>query len=107
MTYDELIYEIAVVCQARDEALNTLCLSKGGWEGWLQCQLYLDMRIPQQDWWWNPDGVSREKMRREVAYPSGGERCDLVIGNLVQGEWWIEIKAYGSGRTASDIAKGN
>ena len=65
-----------------DEA-TALCLSKGGWEGWLQCQLWLYLTIEKD-----------VLVEREVSYPDSNTRCDLVIEDDGD-QLWIEIKAYG------------
>jgi hypothetical protein len=65
------------------EAASSLCLSKGGWEGWLQCELWRYLTI-----------IKSESVERELAYPGTRERCDLVVSfNGVP--MWIEIKAFG------------
>jgi hypothetical protein len=67
-----------------NEVAGALCLSKGGWEGWLQCELWRHLAIVQ--------GVAAE---REVPYPAGRERCDLVIQSPGSPAEWVEIKAFG------------
>lgn len=63
------------------EKAAALCLSKGGWEGWLQCELWSHLSLEKG-----------ETVEREVAYPESRERCDLVIGSNSQ--LWVELKAY-------------
>ncbi len=67
------------------EAAATIALGKGGWEGWLQCELWKRLLLAGV-----PD------VERELAYPAaqGRERCDLVDGST-QPAQWIEIKAWG------------
>ncbi|MDJ0556318.1 MAG: hypothetical protein QNJ68_18145 [Microcoleaceae cyanobacterium MO_207.B10] len=60
-----------------------LSLSKGGWEGWLQCQLWGYLSLTK--------GVTVE---REVYYPNSAQRCDLVVG-ATDPKQWIELKACG------------
>jgi hypothetical protein len=76
---------------------QAICLSTGGWEGWLQCQL----------WYALTQRIHPVQADREVQYPNAQQRCDLVvalnpnkpgqpaydIGQNV--EVWIEIKALG------------
>jgi len=68
----------------------TLSLSKGGWEGWLQCELWYIMSI-----------YDKKEVEREVAYPSpqNKKRCDLVIKS--DKDIWIELKAFGIFRKSS------
>ncbi|MGS0894636.1 hypothetical protein ACVBGC_19200 [Burkholderia stagnalis] len=72
-----------VLAVVNTEAAAALCLSKGGWEGWMQCELWRYLSINRQ-----------EAVEREVAYPGGRERCDLVAsaGGV---PLWVEIKCYG------------
>ncbi|WP_233874624.1 hypothetical protein [Paraburkholderia adhaesiva] len=72
-----------VIAVVDSEAAASLCLSKGGWEGWLQCELWSYLTTTRN-----------ESPEREVAYPGRAERCDLVV--MVNGvTTWVEIKAYG------------
>lgn len=52
--------------------------SKGGWEGWLQAELWYDITFSEN-----------LVVGREVALPGGGGRCDLVIEAL-----WVELKCF-------------
>jgi hypothetical protein len=72
-----------VLTVVRSEAAVSLCLSKGGWEGWLQCELWRYLTIDKN-----------ESPEREVAYPGGGERCDLVV-SYNGAPLWVEIKCFG------------
>lgn len=75
-----------VLAVVNTEAAASFCLSKGGWEGWLQCELWRYLSINQ-----------RETVEREVAYPGSRARCDLVANdNGVP--LWVEIKCYGAFR---------
>ncbi len=75
-----------VIAVVNTEAAASLCLSKGGWEGWLQCELWRHLSINQ-----------RETVEREVAYPGTRARCDLLASdNGVP--LWVEIKCYGAFR---------
>ena len=65
------------------EKAAALCLSKGGWEGWLQCELWGHLNIKK-----------KLEAEREVAYPGSSKRCDLVIRSS-DPELWVELKAYG------------
>ncbi|MEM7758647.1 MAG: hypothetical protein AAF298_11045 [Cyanobacteria bacterium P01_A01_bin.40] len=65
------------------EKAGAMCLSKGGWEGWLQCEL-----------WWHLSIEKKLEVEREVSYPGSSKRCDLVLRNS-NPELWIELKAYG------------
>ncbi|UKO98628.1 hypothetical protein [Nostoc sp. UHCC 0870] len=61
--------------------VDAICLSKGGWEGWLQCELWVRLSLAR-----------RMTVEREVPYADGGY-CDLVVqGNP---ELWVELKAFG------------
>ncbi|CAH5167158.1 TPA: hypothetical protein MEC17_000257 [Klebsiella pneumoniae] len=68
-----------------NEKSNTLCLSKGGFEGWLQSELWYYLNI-----------YKKESTEREVRYPGKDTYCDLVCNSSVThpGQW-VEIKAYG------------
>ncbi|MEL6141520.1 MAG: hypothetical protein AAFU67_07860, partial [Bacteroidota bacterium] len=67
------------------EKANALSLSKGGWEGWLQCELWGTVTVDYQ--------ITTE---REVSYPDENTRCDLVCTpGPPNSQLWIEIKAYG------------
>lgn len=70
------------------EEASTLSLSKGGWEGWLQCELWL---------WLTDEGVTVE---REVPYPEDAGRCDLVV----EERHWVELKAFGIFREKDERA---
>lgn len=64
----------------KTDRAKELFLSKGGWEGWLQCELWsklnMDFCISTQ---------------REIKYDLLNYFCDLVVDDL----WWVEIKAFG------------
>lgn len=67
-----------------NEMAAHLCLSSGGWEGWLQCELWSHL-------------VSKgDAAEREVSYPDpyNNLRCDLVSMHK-SAELWVEIKAFG------------
>ncbi len=74
---------------------NALSLSKGGWEGWLQCELWAELSIQ--------DGITAE---RELSYPTPNHalRCDLVTTLPGGDHCWIEIKAYGAFRQGDENA---
>ncbi len=77
MMIEELIKQLRSVVNT--EIAGELSLSKGGWEGWLQCE------------YWNRLNISGLATEREAYYPRSRERCDLVtISND-----WIELKAFG------------
>ncbi|MEO1641917.1 MAG: hypothetical protein AAFR74_01170 [Pseudomonadota bacterium] len=61
---------------------QTLALSKGGWEGWLQCEMWAAV---------SQAGVSIE---RELQYPDSNTFCDLVC-QIDNNPTWIELKAFG------------
>ncbi len=65
------------------ESAAALSLSKGGWEGWIQCELWGYLSL-----------VKNETVEREVPYPNSGQRCDLVVGSSPP-QLWVEIKAFG------------
>lgn len=65
------------------ESAAALCLSKGGWEGWLQCELWRYLTV-----------VKNEPVEREIAYPGSRTRCDLVATHD-GAPLWVEIKAFG------------
>lgn len=64
------------------EHAAALSLSKGGWEGWLQAELWYYLNITKQP---------PESTEREVQYPRTQTYCDLVTSN----NQWVEIKAFG------------
>jgi hypothetical protein len=72
-----------VMAVVNRETAVTLCLSKGGWEGWLQCELWRYLTIDKN-----------ESAEREVAYPGGRGRCDLVVSHD-RAPLWVEIKCFG------------
>ncbi len=65
------------------ETAGALCLSKGGWEGWLQCELWRHLTVTRN-----------EVVEREIGYPGGRERCDL-LASYEGTPLWVEIKAFG------------
>ncbi|MDU4841260.1 MAG: hypothetical protein E6X49_08935 [Leclercia adecarboxylata] len=86
------VMDIIALMNANKEKNYALCLCKGGFEGWLQVELWYYLNILM--------GVSAS---REVAYPIGGGYCDLVCdargGYPAQ---WIEIKAFGAFRDGDE-----
>lgn len=78
---DILITSIIYLVNTEQKAA-ALALSKGGWEGWLQCELWLHLVM---------NSITVE---RELAYPGMRLRCDLVVGDS-QPRIWTEIKAFG------------
>jgi len=81
-----------VVAVMNNEKAAALCLSKGGFEGWLQAELWCYL---------TNKGYSVE---RELKYPNKDAYCDLVYtpagaGQLSQ---WIEVKAYGIFRSGTE-----
>lgn len=81
-----------VLAVVNNEAAMTLALSKGGWEGWLQCEL------------WRYLTHKGESAERELAYPGKSTRCDLFVQANGQPPLWAEIKAFGSFRDG-DVAR--
>lgn len=79
-----------VLAVVNTEAAVSLCLSKGGWEGWLQCELWRYLTIEKN-----------ESPEREVAYPDSRNRCDLVASDDGT-PLWVEIKAFGIFRTGDE-----
>ncbi|WP_444931173.1 hypothetical protein ACJJIF_05150 [Microbulbifer sp. SSSA002] len=78
-----------VVAVVNRERVGVLCLSQGGWEGWLQCEIWAYLNAEK-----NP----AESVEREVRYPGADMYCDLVAnGNL-----WIELKAFGAFREGDE-----
>lgn len=61
---------------------HALALSIGGWEGWLQCEI------------WNLVSEAGQSIERELKYPGYNQYCDLVC-ELDQQASWIELKAFG------------
>jgi hypothetical protein len=60
-----------------------LSLSKGGWEGWLQCEAWLMLTEAQHT------------VEREAPYPGRpGLRCDLLVTGGTP--LWVELKAFGT-----------
>jgi len=72
-----------VLAVINNEAAVSLGLSKGGWEGWLQCEL------------WRYLTYQNRSAERELPYPKGKARCDLVVNDTGQPPLWVEIKAFG------------
>ncbi|MGP9823794.1 hypothetical protein ACT048_04865 [Ectopseudomonas khazarica] len=65
-----------------------LSTSKGGYEGWLQAELWHHLsQIPNAD------------VEREFPYPESDFRCDLVD----RGQW-VELKAFGKFRAGDENA---
>jgi len=73
-----------VLAVVDSDAAGSLCLSKGGWEGWLQCELWRYLTLGKD-----------EVVERELAYPGSRDRCDLVISSSAAPPLWVEIKAFG------------
>ncbi|MBB1087038.1 hypothetical protein H4F99_00890 [Lysobacter sp. SG-8] len=75
-----------VMAVVNTEAAATLALSKGGWEGWVQCELWRHLTV-----------VKGEPAEREYPYPRPyqRQRCDLVARGDDGRPLWTEIKAYG------------
>ncbi|NEO15398.1 MULTISPECIES: hypothetical protein [unclassified Moorena] len=72
------------------EGVAALSLSKGGWEGWLQCQLWAYLSL-----------TKKQTVEREVLYPNSRQRCDLVVG-FADPKLWVELKAFGIFRTGDE-----
>ena len=73
-----------VITVVNNDVAASFCLSKGGWEGWLQCELWRHLTI-----------TKNEVAEREFPYPIGGAaRCDLVTSRNGTA-LWVEIKAFG------------
>jgi hypothetical protein len=77
MIPDEILYPLLTIVNG--PKAGELSLSKGGWEGWLQCELWAAL---------NSNKIANE---REVSFPGTRKRCDLVVKQIL----WIELKAYG------------
>lgn len=75
-----------IIAVVDTEQAATLCLSKGGWEGWLQCELWRYLSIEKE-----------ETVERELRYPGSNYRCDLVVG-FAAPQLWVELKAFGEFR---------
>ncbi|WP_312186931.1 hypothetical protein [Leclercia sp.] len=86
------VKDIIILMNANKEKNYALCLCKGGFEGWLQVELWYYLNI-----------IMRVSAAREVAYPTGDGYCDLVCdaseGKPAQ---WIEIKAFGAFRDGDE-----
>lgn len=80
MTYDKFLLVLKEILESREA--QALALSKGGWEGWLQCEL------------WNRVSDSGITIERELKYPGFNTYCDLIC-SLDKRECWIELKAFG------------
>ena len=67
------------------EKATALSLSKGGWEGWLQCELWSYLSL-----------TKKTTVEREVLYPNSDPQiyCDLVVGATAP-QLWVELKAFG------------
>lgn len=87
MTLQELFNLIRLIVDG--PKAYELSLSKGGWEGWLQCELWYALNL---------EDITSE---REYPYPAPHQkkRCDVVIFEQV--DKWIEIKAFGVFREKS------
>jgi hypothetical protein len=72
-----------VLAVVNNERATSLGLSKGGWEGWLQCEL------------WRHLTLKGESAEREFPYPGSAQRSDLVVNVNGQLPLWVEIKAFG------------
>lgn len=72
-----------VIAVIDSERAVSLSLSKGGWEGWLQCELWGYLSL-----------IKKKTVEREAPYPRSRERCDLVEG-VAPDQLWIEVKAFG------------
>lgn len=84
----------ALLAVMNSEKANALSLSKGGWEGWLQCELWAALTIDHSI-----------TVEREVTYPNTKARCDLVMTPPKPGQpCWIELKAYGIFRQGDEDA---
>lgn len=77
-----------IVAVVNNQKAAALSLSKGGWEGWLQCELWYYLNVTKQP---------AESTEREVKYPNNPQYCDLVSGNQ-----WIELKAFGEFREGDE-----
>lgn len=64
------------------EHAAALSLSKGGWEGWLQAELWYYLNITK---------TPTESTEREVKFPQTQTYCDLMTST----NQWVEIKAFG------------
>ncbi|TAN06837.1 MAG: hypothetical protein EPN36_03655 [Rhodanobacteraceae bacterium] len=73
-------------------AAASLSLSKGGWEGWVQCEL------------WRHLVDKGESAEREAPYPVpySNLRCDLVA-DADGTPLWVEIKAFGVFRHGDEV----
>lgn len=77
--------DIITVMDALNEKASALSLSKGGFEGWLQAELWYHLNIEKE-----------ESAEREVKYPNSLTYCDLVcVETTTKPAHWVEIKAYG------------
>jgi hypothetical protein len=90
MILDDIIESVLTIMES--EKASALSLSKGGWEGWLQCELWANLSLKKQF-----------SVERELPYPKKNTRCDLVIASL-EAIVWIEIKAYGIFRDGDEAA---
>lgn len=74
-----------VMAVVNTDAAASLALSKGGWEGWVQCEL------------WRHLTLKGETAERELPYPRPyhNMRCDLVTTAPDHTPLWAEIKAFG------------
>lgn len=79
------INDIIQVMDGQSEKATALCLSKGGFEGWLQAELWYYLNI-----------IKNQSAEREVKYPQSNTYCDLVCsGGMTAPNQWVELKAYG------------
>ena len=82
MNLNDLMNDVIAVVNS--EHVATLSLSKGGWEGWLQCELWHYLSVEK-----------KQSVEREVPYPTNSQQyCDLVIGGSAP-QLWVELKAFG------------
>ncbi|EPW3921595.1 MULTISPECIES: hypothetical protein [Enterobacter] len=79
------VNDIIKVMNAQNEKASSLSLSKGGFEGWLQAELWYHLNI-----------IKGESTEREVQYPHSLTYCDLVCdATMTKPAQWVEVKAYG------------
>ncbi|MEQ9862643.1 hypothetical protein OI450_07060 [Pectobacterium cacticida] len=87
------VNDIIYVLEAQDEKAAALSLSKGGFEGWVQAELWYYMNI-----------VKGEPVAREVRYPDSLTYCDLVCdATMTSPAQWVEVKAYGIFRDGDEM----
>jgi len=95
--YSRVVSALTLFFANPTDKLQAIVLSKGGWEGWLQCELWnvLNDGFVVDDYQYEGKSYMREER-----YLDGTTFCDLVDDDR---NFWIELKAYGIFRDLNDF----